>query len=93
MADISIWQKTGHFYFALTHCDIASLVLNLTRFEQPTTTFLLHQNCIADLDLATIKAENSIVGLSGEALLVSFAAEGIVHLIFKGIENTVALAA
>ena len=19
-ADISIWRKTGHFYFALTHC-------------------------------------------------------------------------
>ena len=38
-------------------------LLDLSRFEQPTTTFLVHQNCIADLDLATIKVENSIVGL------------------------------
>jgi hypothetical protein len=28
MADISIWQKTGHFYFALTDADGASLPRN-----------------------------------------------------------------
>jgi hypothetical protein len=72
----------------LQHCDLASFALNLTRLEQPTTAFLLHQNCIADLDLATIKAENSIVGLHpARPCSFLFVAEGIVHLIFKAIEQ------